>query len=232
MIARLYISSPACGGSGAQRRRGAWHSTSPLRPLRGHLPRKRGRKVLIALSTILLSWPVAAQTVAGDQFSDGANGAKVHVASGFVCPAKIGIFERDAVGETNPQTGVDFCAYSALDGIYGTITLVPLQGTYDPKQSLAGDFAEQLGTGGKEIAEGTESISMGSQSPPLSVYTRSYETAKLEELHYRVTYTGAVIGNWAVQTTLEYAEPRDTNEAQQLLRAVYAGAESEIGRPH
>jgi hypothetical protein len=173
-----------------------------------------------------------AQTVAGDQFADGAGGAKVHVASGFVCPAKIGIFERDAVGETNPQTGADFCAYSALDGVYGTITFLPQRGSYDPKQSLADDFAEQQGTGGKEIAEGTTSIATGASSQPLAVYTRSYETAKLEELHYRVTYTGAAIANWAVQTTLEYADPRDTNEAQLFLRAVYAGATAEIGRPH
>jgi hypothetical protein len=184
--------------------------------------------------TIILTSIVgaAAQTVAGDQFADGANGAKVQVASGFVCPAKIGAFERDAVGETNPQTGADFCAYSALDGIYGTITLFPLQAPYDAKQSLADDFAEQLGTGGKKIGEGTVNIEVGGNSQPLEIYTRNYETAKLEELHYRVTYTGAAIGNWAVETTLEYADPRDTNEAQQFLRAAYAGAESGIVRPH
>ncbi len=174
----------------------------------------------------------SAQTVAGDQFADGANGTKVQVASGFVCPAKIGAFERDAVGETDPQSGTDFCAYSELDGLYGTITLFPLRGTYDAKQSLADDFAEQEGTGGREIAEGATTIATGAHPPSLSVYVRNYETAKLEDLHYRVTYTGAVIGGWAVQTTLEYADPRDTNEAQQFLRAVYAGAESEISRPH
>ena len=62
--------------------------------------------------------------VAGDTFADGADGAKVHVASGFVCPAKIGAFERDAVGESDPEAGADFCAYAALDGVYGTIRLV------------------------------------------------------------------------------------------------------------
>jgi hypothetical protein len=193
---------------------------------------KRGSNALVAFTMIAFCGRSAAQTVAGDQFADGADGAKMHVASGFVCPAKIGIFERDAVGETNLQTGADFCAYSALDGLYGTITLIPLQGTYDAKQSLTDDFAEQEGTGGKKIAEGMTSIAIEGPSRQLAVYTRSYETAKLEELHYRVTYTGAVIGNWVVQTTLEYAEPRDTKEAQQLLRAVYAGAETEIGRPH
>lgn len=172
-----------------------------------------------------------AQTVAGDQFADGKDGAKLHVASSFVCPAKIDEFERDAVGETNPQTGADFCAYSALDGVYGTITLVPAQGAYDPKQLLADDFALQEGTGGKQIAERTEDIATPGQKAPLAVYVRTYETASLEELHYRVTYTSAVIGNWIVETTLEYAEPRDTTEAQQFLRAVYSGAAREIGRP-
>jgi len=173
-----------------------------------------------------------AQTVAGDQFADGANGAKVHVASGIVCPSKIGPFERDAVGETNPETGADFCAYSALDGVYGTITLLPLHGTYVPKQSLADDFAEQGGTGGKQTSEGTVSIATGGHSQPPDVYMRSYETAKLEDLHYRVTYTGAAIGNRAVETTLEYAEPRGTNEMQQFLRTVYAAAARAIGQPH
>lgn len=189
-------------------------------------------QIAIAFAGASCCVPAAAQTVAGDQFADGANGAKLHVASGFVCPAKIGIFERDAVGEANPQTGADFCAYSALDGVYGTVTLIPLQGSYDPKLSLADDFAEQLGTGGKQITEGTVNIAADGHSQPLSVYMRSYETAKLEDLHYRVTYTGTTIGNWAVQTTLEYAEPRDTNEAQQFLRAVYAGGAAEIGKPH
>jgi hypothetical protein len=173
----------------------------------------------------------SAQTVAGDPFADRADGAKLHVASGFVCPAKIGTFERDAVGETNPQTGADFCAYSALDSVYGTISLVPLQGSYDPKQSLADDFAEQEGTGGKLVSESTVDIAQP-HAPPLPVYMRSYETARLEELHYRVTYTGAAVGSWAVQTTLEFAEPRDTKEVQQFLRAAYAGASAEIRASH
>jgi hypothetical protein len=174
----------------------------------------------------------SAQTVAGDQFADGKDGAKLHVASGFVCPAKIDDFERDAVGETNPQTGADFCAYSALDGVYGTVTLLPAQGAYDPKQLLADDFALQEGTGGKQMAERTEDIATPGETAPLAVYVRTYETASLEELHYRVTYTSATIGAWVVETTLEYAEPRDTVEAQQFLRAVYSGAARQIGRAH
>lgn len=186
----------------------------------------------IALLNLAAAISSASAQDTSDPFADTRDGGKLHAASGFVCPAKVGLFERDAVGEADPTSGADFCAYSALDGVYGTITLMPLQGNYDPKQSLADDFAEQQGTGGKEIAEGTTNIATGDRTPPLAVYTRSYETAKLEELHYRVTYTGAVIGNWAVQTTLEYAEPRDTSEVQQFLRAVYSSATAEIGRPH
>jgi hypothetical protein len=178
--------------------------------------------------TLLIASGVRAQTVAGDTFADGTNGAKVHVASRFVCPAKIGSFERDAAGETDPQTGADFCAYAALDGVYGTIRLVPLHGSYDARQSMANDFAEQEGAGGKRIAEKDVALSLASPGSPLTVYTCTYETAKLEDLHYRVQFAGAAIGNWAVETTIEFAEPRDLAEAQGFLRAVYGAAQNEI----
>lgn len=168
-----------------------------------------------------------AQTVAGDTFADGADGAKVHVASKFVCPAKIGPFERDAAGESDPGTGADFCAYAALDGVYGTIRLVPLHGSYDAKESLADDFAEQEGVGARKIYESQAPLATP-QSPPVPIYTRTYETAKLEDLHYRVEFTGAAIGDWAVETTIEFAEPRDVPEAQSFLRAVYEAAQNEI----
>jgi len=170
----------------------------------------------------------SAQTVAGDTFADGANGAKVHVASRFVCPAKIGPFERDAAGESDPGTGADFCAYAALDGVYGTIRLVPLHGAYDAKQSLAKDFAEQEGAGGKPIAEKDVAVLPVSHGSAVTVYTRTYETAKLEDLHYRVQFAGTAFGNWAVETTVEFAEPRDLPEAQDFLRAVYGAAQNEI----
>lgn len=182
--------------------------------------------VAFAGATILIASGAAAQTVAGDTFADGANGAKVHVASKFVCPAKVGPFERDAVGESDPETGADFCAYAALDGVYGTIKFVPLHGAYDARQSLAQDFAEQEGAGGKSIAENDVSVTTVVASLP--VYTRTYESAKLEDLHYRVQFAGAAIGSWAVETTIEFAEPRDLTEAQSFLRAVYAAAQNEI----
>jgi hypothetical protein len=189
----------------------------------------RTRWLAALAGAAMLTVPEAgAQTVAGDTFSDGANGAKVHVASKFVCPTKIGPFERDAVGETDPGTGADFCAYAALDGVYGTIRLVPLRGAYDAKQSLAQDFAEQEGAGGKPIAESDVAIVAVSHGSPVSVYTRTYETAKLEDLHYRVQFAGAAIGNWVVETTIEFAEPRDLAEAQSFLRAVYGSARNEI----
>lgn len=222
MSTRPNFSPPARGWSGAKRRGGRL-AHPPSAPW-GHLSRKRGRKASFAAFALLMISPAKAQTVAGDTFADGANGAKVHVASGFVCPAKIGAFERDAVGEYDPETAADFCAYSALDGVYGTVRLFPLRGGYDAKQSLAGDFAEQEGTGGKQIAEGGVSIA---RSP---IYTRTYEAAKLEDLHYRVEFTGAQVGNWAIETTLEFAEPRDVADAQDFLHAVYAASADEIGK--
>lgn len=164
--------------------------------------------------------PVFAQSA--DPFTDGKDGAKIHAMSGFVCPAKIGSFERDAAGENDVETGADVCSYSALDGVYGTIVLVPLTGPYDAVNALAPAFIEQEGTGGKKIAEGT--LALGTKTAPFDVYTRSYATARAESLEYRIIFTGAAVKNWAVQATVEYADPRDTALEQQFLSAVYADA--------
>jgi len=163
----------------------------------------------------------------GDDFTEGKDGAKIH-ASGLVCPDTLGHFERDAVGQQDIDTGADFCAYSALDGVYGTVTVVPLAGPYDPKSALATQFVETEGTGGKMIAEKTVTVAPKAGAP-LSVYTRTYQTAELESLHYRIEYAGTAIGNWAVETTIEYADPRDTAVAQSFFDAIYAKATQEIG---
>jgi hypothetical protein len=161
-----------------------------------------------------------------DSFIDGANGAKVHSASGFVCPQQIGHFERDAVGELDPQAGADFCAYSALDGVYGTITLAPLRGAYDPKAMLTPNFVVQEGTGGRMVGETTQTLAP--KTAPLSVYMRTYETAKLETLHYRTLFASAAVGPWAVQVTIEYADPRDNDNEADFLNAAYAEAIAKI----
>jgi hypothetical protein len=159
-----------------------------------------------------------------DTFSDRDDGAKVHV-SGFVCPGRIGDFERDAVGEYDPDKNQDFCAYGALDGVYGTITLEPLNGGYDPKASFAEDFSQQDATGGKRISEKPVKLN----GSALSIYTRSYRTTRAEDLEYRTLFAGAVVKNWVVQATVEYADPRDTQTESQFLQAVYAAAEKQIG---
>ena len=159
-------------------------------------------------------------------FTDTRDGGKLHAASGFICPARIGAFERDAVGEADPGKGIDFCAYSALDGIYGTIRLVPLSGPYDAQASLAPDFVETEATGGKRMVDGL--VTLSAKPQPLAVYARTYETAKLEDFRYRVLFSGAQFGNWAVETTIEYADPRDVGLEDQFLHAVYAAAPNEI----
>jgi hypothetical protein len=178
------------------------------------------KRISIILFVALLAAPAFAQT-AGDVFSDGPADAKVHK-SGFVCPLHMGTFERDAVGQSDIATGADFCSYAALDGVYGTITLMPVTGTYDPKASMAQDFTEQEQTGGHKIAEGDTKLG------GTTVYTRTYETAKLEDLHYRVQFSGTAINGWAVEVTTEYADPRDTPEEKEFLDAVYAAAPKEI----
>jgi hypothetical protein len=160
----------------------------------------------------------------GDTFRDRDDGAKVHV-SGFVCPPRIGPFERDAVGEYDLARNQDFCAYGARDGVYGTITLNPLSGGYDPKAAFVGDFNEQEATGGKRIAEKPVRL----QGLPLTLYTRTYRTARAEALEYRIVFAGAAVKNWVVQTTVEYADPRDAAAEAEFLNAVYAAAEKQIG---
>ena len=164
-------------------------------------------------------------------FADGPNGEKVHSPSGFVCPAVIGHFERDAVGERDPQAGSDFCAYSGRDGVYGTITLAPLPRSYDPKAMLASEFVVQEGVGGRMVDEAT--LTLGPKTSPLPVYSRTYETAKLESMHYKTVFTIAAIGSWAVEATVEYADPRDIDLKTDFVSAVYAGALAKIAaQPH
>jgi hypothetical protein len=111
-----------------------------------------------------------------------------------------------------------------LDGVYGTITLVPLKGPYDPKSALVPDFVEQEGIGGKMIGEGmTKPGGTGA-----SVYARSYETTSLADQHYRTLFAASAVGNWAVQVTMEYATPRDDALEQEFLNAVYAEAMRKI----
>jgi hypothetical protein len=66
--------------------------------------------------------------------------------------------------------------------------------------------------------------------PPLAVYVRLYQTAKLEDLKYTVLYSGSVVKNWAVETTIEYADPRDVPEKNAFLNGVYEAALAEIGK--
>jgi len=171
---------------------------------------------------VLIASPALAQSD-GDVFTDGASNAKVHAASGFVCPTKIGLFERDAVGERDPKASADFCSYSALDGVYGTIVITPLSGPYDPKTSLVPEFQEQEATGGKVIGEATQKFGGA------NIFTRSYGTSTLGDVHYRVMFASSAVGQWAVQVTMEYASPRDDAVKQEFLNAVYDEALHRLG---
>ncbi|MGN6514383.1 MAG: hypothetical protein ACTHLR_00915, partial [Rhizomicrobium sp.] len=173
---------------------------------------------------LLLATPALGQSA--DAFKDGPGYSKIHVASGFICPAAIGPFERDAAGENDVQTGADVCTYAALDGVYGTIVLTPLTGPYDPKASLAPQFVEQEGTGGTAI--GDKTVTFGGKKAHMAVFTRSYRTARAEALEYRTLFAAARVGNWAVEATVEYADPRDDAQEKEFLDTVYADAAKEI----
>ena len=181
------------------------------------------RALAVATALLCLAAPAFAQTTDIDTFKDaGADQDKVHSASGFVCPLFIGHFERDAYGERDPSAGSDFCAYSAIDGVYGTITLTRLKAAYDPKTALAPEFAEQEGIGGRLIGERTMAIGAGAN--PISVYSRTYETAALETLHYRIQFASGTVGDWAVEATVEFATPRDDDKQRDFLNAVFTEA--------
>lgn len=181
---------------------------------------------VVFLGVLLLANAAQAQPAGMDVFTEAKNGDKTHTASGFVCPHAIGTFVRDAAGEADPERQTASCNYSTLDGVYGSITLVPLTDGYQPKTSLAPQFEQQEATGGKMVWQGTVKIG----NPPLAVYVRLYQTAKLEDLKYTVLYSGSVVKNWAVETTVEYADPRDTAEKNAFLNAVYESAMAEIGK--
>ena len=178
-------------------------------------------RTVLTAAALLLAAPALAQTTNIDTFKDGPDEAKVHV-SGFACPLFVGHFERDAYGERDPSIGSDFCAYSARDGVYGTITLTPLKAAYDPKTALVPEFTEQEGIGGKMVGEKT--MALGGGKMPISVYQRTYETAALETLHYRILFSGGTVGNWALEATVEFATPRDDDAVHDFLEAVYAEA--------
>ena len=180
----------------------------------------------VGIAVFCMTASAASAQSAPDTFKDGPGYAKVHIASGFVCPASIGPFERDAAGEDDVQTGADLCSYAALDGVYGTVVLTPFASPYNPKASLAAQFVEQEETGGKQIAEKT--IVLGNKAAPLRVYSRAYRTARAESLEYRILFTGVQIGNWAVEVTMEYADPRDSAAEKQFLNAVYGAAVKDI----
>jgi hypothetical protein len=182
----------------------------------------------LVLVLMLAAWPACAKDGA-DPFADAPNGAKLHSASGFICPQQIGHFERDAVGERDPKAGADFCAYSARDGVYGQVTLVPLKGGYDPLALLAPDFAVQKGTGGEMTGETV--LTLGTKDAPLKIYTRTYETARLVSMHYRILFASAQVGAWAVVATVEYADPRDADVMNDFLNTVYAEAVAKIAAP-
>jgi hypothetical protein len=178
------------------------------------------------LTLALVALSCTSRAVAQEDFSD-ARGGKLHIASGFVCPSKITTFERDAVGERDPQARAVYCAYSKLDGVYGTIVVKPLHAAYDARSSLAAAFEETQSTGGRMIGE--QMMRFGTSANPLEVYSRTYETAKLSEAHYRVLFAGAAINDWAVELTIEYADPRDSDAQKEFLSAVYSAATAQIG---
>jgi hypothetical protein len=157
-------------------------------------------------------------------FSDGPNGAMVHVPSGFICPLKIGPFERDATGRRDPDRDSDYCAYSALSGVYGTIIITPLGRTFDPKEGLADEFPD---SGGTVVGETVQPV--GTPAASLPVYLRTYETARLESLHYRTLFADAAVGAWSVAVIVEFADPRDREAQTAFLNSVYAAALRELG---
>jgi hypothetical protein len=183
-------------------------------------------RIIFALACAALA--LAPAFADDDAFADAKDGAKQHIASGFICPQKVGRFERDAVGVRDPLGQTDYCAYSARDGVYGTIVLSPVKSGFDPKEALASDFVVQEGTGGRKSSEDTLPFGPGGR---LSVYVRTYDAAKIEAMRYRVLFACAAVGNWAVEVEVEYGDPRDKDAKNEFLNAVYDAALKTFAAP-
>lgn len=175
-------------------------------------------KACIAAAALILAGLCAAAGAADSVFEDAGSGAKRHILSGFVCPLQIGSFGRDAVGEYRPSDDSDYCTYSGRDGVYATLMLTPLHSGYDARTHLVPEFIVQEGSGARQSGEGT--LFLGPDHT-LAVYSRTYDTARLESLRYRVQFTGSAVGNWIVETVLEYTDPRSLVEKNAFLNAVY-----------
>lgn len=175
----------------------------------------------LAVAGFLLSVAPALAQDAG--FTAGPNNAKVH-ASGFICPLKIGPFERDVAGLRSPVTGADYCAYSAPSGIYGTVIIMALPSPFDPKVTLASEFGVEEGTHSRLIPDTEKTQQIGS----IPVYQRAYETARIETRAYRTLYASAAVGAWAVTAIVEYSYPQDKTIAAAFLAAVYGEAAKDL----
>lgn len=156
---------------------------------------------------------------ATEGFVPREDGAVLHSASGFACPDKIGLFERDASGRREEG---DYCAYSAPSGLYGTVKLRPLPATYDPVALLATEFRKVEGMGGHVITETVQPV--GPDGAAVPVFLRTYEMARLDMLTYRTQFASAAIGGWSVEVIVEYAFPRDKEDQTSFVTAVYGEA--------
>jgi len=165
----------------------------------------------------------AAQAEDLEGFAPRDDGAVLHTASGFACPEKIGSFERDAAGR---RENGDYCAYSALSGVYGTIVLRPLRIPFDPAAVLTPECRMVERMGGKVLSETVQPI--GSQDVAIPVFLRTYEMARLDALTYRTQLASSAIGAWTVEVVIEYAHPRDKEEQTGFVTAVYSEAAKDL----
>ena len=168
----------------------------PLKPARSVRVRSIAAfsQCLCVLAANFLLLPAAlAQDASVGPFSDLRDGGKRHTASGFVCPAMIGAFERDAVGEAAPASGADFCAdrrSTASTARSGSRRWrVP---TTPPRRWRLASSSRRVCTA-RRIADGLATLAI--KPLPVSIYARTDETARLEDLHYRVVFAGAQFRN-------------------------------------
>lgn len=193
-----------------------------------HLPGRGGYPLKQSYLLTALAFCFCTMTPAfaiDDVFEDASGGAKRHVVSGFICPAQIGHYDRDAVGVRDTARHADYCAYSARDGVYGSVVLSPLPSNFDPKALITPDIVLQEGAGSRMSAEGVYQLGPGKN---LAVYTRTYDAARIEAMRYRVLLAVAAVGSWAVQVTVEYADPRDLETKNEFVNAIFDRAVAQL----
>jgi len=154
-----------------------------------------------------------------DSFAEGANGAKLHSASGFVCPQQIGRSSRTRWASVIRKLARIFVPIPRLMASNGTVTASAARDTIQRRARAGFVRAERYRrTNGRRNDANAEP-----QERAIGGLTRTYETRSWKRC---ISASSLPARSWelAVQVTIDMAEPRDNDAQAMFLNAVYAEA--------